>query len=51
VQSFDDFTDYCWSLSLKEKSNLKEKMMTLSTDLKIAGINVRFICCDDSGEN
>jgi hypothetical protein len=26
-------------------------MMTLLTDLKIAGINVRFICCDDSGES
>jgi hypothetical protein len=35
----------------KEKSKLKEKMMALSTDLKIAGIKIRFICCDDSGEN
>jgi hypothetical protein len=26
-------------------------MMTLLTDLKIVGINVRFIRCDDSGEN
>jgi hypothetical protein len=47
----DDYTDYCWSLFLKDKSELKEKMMTLLTDLKIAGINVRFIRCNDSGEN
>jgi hypothetical protein len=26
-------------------------MITLLTDLKIAGINIRFICCDDLGEN
>jgi hypothetical protein len=25
----DDYTDYCWSLSLKEKSESKEKMMEL----------------------
>jgi hypothetical protein len=36
---------------VKDKSELKEKMMTLLTDLKIAGINVRFIRCNDSGEN
>ena len=45
----DDYTDYCWSLFLKEKSELKEKMMVLLTDMKISGINIRFICCDDSG--
>jgi Reverse transcriptase (RNA-dependent DNA polymerase) len=47
----DDYTDYCWSLFLKEKRELKEKMIELLTDLKIAGINIKFICCDDSGEN
>jgi hypothetical protein len=35
---------------LKTKGNLKVKVMTLLTDLKIAGVEVRFIRCDDSGE-
>jgi hypothetical protein len=26
-------------------------MFKLLTDLKIAGVEVKFICCDDSGEN
>jgi hypothetical protein len=36
---------------LKHKSDLKSRVMTLLTDLKIAGINVKHIRCDDSGEN
>ena len=36
---------------LKNKSDLKCKVMTLLTDLKIAGIEVKHIRCDDSGEN
>jgi hypothetical protein len=47
----DDFSDYCWSIFLKNKSDLKCKVMTLLTDLKIAEINVKYIRCDDSGEN
>jgi hypothetical protein len=47
----DDFTDYCWSMFLKNKSELKEKMFPLLTDLKIAGIDIKYIRCDDSGEN
>jgi hypothetical protein len=35
----------------KRKSKLKKKMMALFTDLKIAGINIKFTCCDDSGES
>jgi hypothetical protein len=35
----------------KRKSDLKEKVNTLLTDLKIAGLNVKFIRCDDAGEN
>jgi hypothetical protein len=30
---------------------LKERVKTLSTDLQIAGLNVKFIRCDDAGEN
>jgi hypothetical protein len=47
----DDYTDYCWSIFLKHKSDLKGKVMTLLTDLEIAGINVKNIRGDDSGEN
>ena len=47
----DDYTDYCWSISLKNKSELKHKIFTLLTDLKIAGIDGKFVCCDDSGDN
>jgi uncharacterized protein (UPF0335 family) len=47
----DDFTDYCWSFVLKNKSDLKGKIKTLFTDLKIAGIDVKYIRCDNAGEN
>jgi hypothetical protein len=36
---------------LKNKSDTKSKVMTLLTDLKIEGINVKYIRYDDSGEN
>jgi hypothetical protein len=39
----DDHTDYCWFLFLKAKSYLKGKFLTLLTDLKIAGLDVKFI--------
>jgi hypothetical protein len=38
-------------LSLKRKSDLKEKVKTLLTELQIAGLNVKFIRCDNAGEN
>jgi hypothetical protein len=47
----DDCTDYCWSIFLKHKSDLRSKVMTLLTDLKIAGVDAKHIRCDDSGEN
>ena len=47
----DDCTDYCWSFILKSKSDLNNKVRTLLTDLTIAGLNVKFIRCDDAGEN
>jgi hypothetical protein len=37
----DDYTDYCWSILLKNKINLKSMVMTNLTDLKIAEINVK----------
>jgi hypothetical protein len=47
----DDYTDYCWSFVLKNKSDLKVKIKTLLTDLKIANRNVRLIRCDNAGKN
>jgi hypothetical protein len=47
----DDYTDYCWSIFLRAKSDLKAKVTTLLTNLNIAGVNLKFISCDDSGEN
>jgi hypothetical protein len=47
----DDYTDFCWSLFLKSKSELKSKMMVLFIDLKIPSIDVKFIRCDHAGEN
>jgi hypothetical protein len=47
----DDYSNYCWSIFLENKSDLKSKFMTLLNDLKIADINVKYIRCDDSGEN
>jgi hypothetical protein len=47
----DDHTYYCWSLFSKAKSNLKGKFLTLLTDLKFSGLDVKFILCDDSREN
>lgn len=36
---------------MKAKSELKAKVTTLLIDLKIAGVNVKFIRRNDSGEN
>jgi hypothetical protein len=35
----------------KRKSDLKEKVKSLLTDLQVAGLNVKIIRCDDAGEN
>jgi hypothetical protein len=35
----DDYTDFCWSIFLKNKSDLKEKLFSLLTDLKIAEVS------------
>jgi hypothetical protein len=47
----DDYTDYCWSFALKNNSELKCKVKTMLTDSKVAGLNVKYIRCDDAGEN
>jgi hypothetical protein len=47
----DDFSDYYWSLFLRNKSYLKTKIINLLTDLKISDGKVKFIRCDETGEN
>ena len=47
----DNHTDNFWNIFLKNEDDLKDKMITLLNDLKIAGMGVKHICGDDSGEN
>jgi hypothetical protein len=47
----DDYTEYCWSFVMKNKSDIKARIKTLLTDLKIANRIVKFIRCGNSGEN
>jgi hypothetical protein len=47
----DYYLDYCGSIFLKTKGEQKVKVMTLLIDLQIAGVNVKFVKCDDSSEN
>jgi hypothetical protein len=46
----DHYTDYSRSIFLMNKSELKNKMLKPLTDLNIAGIDVEFIRCEDSGK-
>ena len=48
----EDSMDYAWSYFLKEKSELKDLMMTLFKDSKMMfGVTVRYAHCDNAGEN
>jgi hypothetical protein len=46
-------TNYYWSFVLNNKSDLKGKVRTLLSNKKpkVVGINIKFIQCDDAGEN
>jgi hypothetical protein len=46
----DDYTDYCLNFVMKNKLDIKARIKTLLTDLKIANRIVKFIRCDDSGK-
>jgi hypothetical protein len=46
----DDCKDYCWSFVKKNKLDLKGKIKTWLSGLKISGLNVRFIRCDETGK-
>ena len=47
----DDCTNFCWSYFLKKKSDLKEQVTNLIQELKTKDIEVKFVRCDDAGEN
>ena len=48
----DDCTDLAWSYFLKNKSDLKDEILALIKQLKAKfGITVRYIRCDNAGEN
>jgi hypothetical protein len=47
----DDYSDYCWSFVMKDKSDIKTRIKTLLTDLNIENRIVKFIRCDNAGEN
>jgi hypothetical protein len=47
----DDYTDYYWSFVLKNKLDIKARIKTLLTDSKTANRIVKFIRCDNAGEN
>jgi transposase InsO family protein len=44
----DNYMGYCWRVVMKNKSDIKGKIKTLLTDLKIASLNVRFIRSDNA---
>ncbi len=47
----DDYTDYSSRIFSKAKDGVKFKVMTLLTDLKVAGVNAKLIRSDDSSKN
>jgi hypothetical protein len=48
---FDNYLEYCCSYFSKSKNYLKVKIFGLLTDLKIASIDIKFICFDNANEN
>ena len=48
----DEATDMCWSMFLKNKSELKHKAIPLIKKIKKrTGVNIEVIRCDNAGEN
>jgi hypothetical protein len=47
----DYYTDYCWSFVMKNKSDIKARIKTLLTDLKIANRIIKFIRGEDAGKS
>jgi len=48
----DDATDYCWSIPLKSKDEVSEKMIELIKELKDKHkVQVKTVRCDNAPEN
>jgi hypothetical protein len=48
----DECTKYCWSIFLKQKSDLPDAMIKWMNNIKrILNLDVKFFRCDNSGEN
>ena len=47
----DDCTDKAWTVLLKKKSELPRKVVNLIKNLKALGMTVKYIRCDNAGEN
>jgi hypothetical protein len=47
----NNYTEFFWSIFLKNKSEMKDKIFTLLSNLSIARIDVKYIRCNNSGEN
>jgi transposase InsO family protein len=47
----DEATKYCWSYFLPKKSDLGKTMLNLVKKLQTNGTKIRYICCDNAGEN
>jgi hypothetical protein len=47
----DDYTDYCWSYFVKNKDQLKTKVVELVEELKDKERFVKYLSLDDAGEN
>jgi hypothetical protein len=47
----DDATNFTWSIFLKQKNHTAERVMELLLKLFGSGCNVKYIRCDNAGEN
>ena len=48
----DEYTDMCWSVFLKKKSDLKNALIPLIIKIKKdTGVDIKVIRCDNAGEN
>jgi hypothetical protein len=47
----DDYSGYCWSYFLKQKSSLKTTLIGLFDQLKNLNKTVKLLRLDDAGEN
>ncbi len=44
-------SDHCWCLFVKKKSDMPQRMLRFLHEVRGKGFNVKFIRCDNAGEN